>query len=433
MAPRISFFLGAGFAHNFIDKKNRHPLPLVTEVENLFRQELDDFQFRCMKPDSGRSMEDVRGVLDMPPSKCPISASLLDQLKTFYGQLTGTEVAKVNIEQCIGLMYWFDNYLRRAGCTFQNYSSKEFLNNPIWGSLIQRLGPHLGSNLIRDVVDIPLSKCFPQPMFTDGNSIGNLGLCDLFEEVFRRQRQLEIFSLNWDLVIETYYKHQAKVNLCTGFVDVTEEFVKRLPKNVRISDVKAWQPSGFNSSSRNLFKLHGSLNWKSIQPYKMVGAFRYIPDYSSPNDYPSLLEIAGSATWLNWLDSEDVGRLKLGQRVFAERKALLVGIEKEEQYLYEPYSSLISALKTSLAAVTHLYVIGYGFGDEGMNNILLSSFLQRVGSRSPLRMIIVSRGEDAAKGLIAKQPCLAHYAAEKAGMVTAFPGAVKDLQSRLPS
>jgi len=432
MAPKISFLLGAGFAHNFFDKKNKRSLPLVPEVEKIFREELDDFHIRCMKHVPGRSPKYVRGKLKLPPSKCPISRGLLDELKALYSQLTGIKVKDVNIEQCIGLMYQFDAYIRRVGCDFRNYGEAKFQDNPVWGNLTRRLGPHLGSNLIRDVVDIPLSKCFPQPMFTDGSSIGNLELCDLFEEVFKRQGHVDIFSLNWDLVIETYYKYRAKAEICNGFVDITEKLVKRLPKEVRIGDVKAWQPSAFGNSSRNLFKLHGSLNWKSMQPFRMEGMFRHVPDYSSPSDYPPLLE-NGSATLLNWLDREHINRPKPGQRVYAERRALLVGIEKEAQYLYEPYSTLIAALKTSLASVTHLYVIGYGFVDEGINNILFSVLLQRIDSGDPLRLIVVSKDESGAKELIAKQPCLAHYAADRAGLVSAFPGAVEDLQSHLPS
>jgi hypothetical protein len=432
MTSRISFLLGAGFSFNFVDQKNKRPLPLVSDVEKIVRRELDSFQAQCMQPDSGRSIADVRG-MDIPPSKCPISASLLDELKALYAQLTGIKTEDVNIEQCIGLMYQFEDYIRRAGCGFRNYEAAEFSKNPVWGPLTKRLGPHLGDRLIQSTVDIPLMSCFPQPMFTDGNSIGNLELCDLFEEVFKRQGRVDIFSLNWDLVIETYYKYRAKTALCTGFVDITTAIIKRLPKYVRISNIKAWQPSSFKSSSRNLFKLHGSLNWKSMQPFRVESMFRHVPDYSNPNDYPPLLEIDGSGTWLNWLDSKDISRTKPGQRVFAERRALLVGIEKEAQYLYEPYSTLITALKNSLEEVTHLYVIGYGFGDEGVNNILFSLLLQRSDSGNPLRMIVVSKDKITARALISKQPCLTYYAAAKTPLVTAFDGSVRDLQSQLPS
>src|SRR5271155_1174954 len=171
MAPKISFLLGAGFAHNFVDQKHKRALPLTPDLENIFCQELDLFQAHCARPDSGRSTADVRITrdvpltLELPPSKCPISASLLNELKTLYSQLTGVAAADVNIEQCIGLMYRFDSYIRRVGCDFRNYGSAEFSDNPVWGHLTQRLGPHLGSNLIRDVVDFPLSECFPKPMF----------------------------------------------------------------------------------------------------------------------------------------------------------------------------------------------------------------------------------------------------------------------------
>lgn len=432
MTPNISFLLGAGFSFNFLDKKNKRPLPLVSDVERIVREGLDSFRDQCMHPDSGRTIADVRN-LNVPPSKCPISSSLIDDLKALYSQQTGIEAANVNIEQCIGLMYSFDNYLRRSGCDFRNYQSKQFMNNAIWGPLTQRLGPHLGSRLIQDVVGIPLSNCFPQPMFTDGSSIGNLELCDLFEEVVKRQGRVDIFTLNWDLVVETYYQYRAKLDLCTGFVDITSQMEKRLPKNVRIGNIRAWRPSSFTNSTRNLFKLHGSLNWKSMQPFRMESTFRHVPDYSNPNDFPPLLEIDGSGTWLNWLDSKDISGPKLGDRVFAERKALLVGIEKEAQYLYEPYSSLITALKTALESVTHLYVIGYGFGDEGMNNILFSLLMQRADSANPLQIIVVSKDESVAKNIISAQPCLAYYFGAGKGLVTAFPGSVRDLQSRLPA
>lgn len=429
MTPEISFFLGSGFARNILDIKTGRALPLLSDIEAIFRQQYDLFHDQCSRPDSGRSIAEPLTLGVLPASFCPISSSLIDELKDFYAARSGVPRERSNIEHCIGTLYEFELFVNRAGCTFQNF--EKFVSNPIWGWLIKRLGPHIGSNLIRDLVQIPLSKCFPEPMFTDHNTFKGLEICEIFEMVFQKQKDINIFSLNWDLTVESYYQFDAKQDIFTGFVAAPQELMGRLPKQVRVGDVRVWNPAGFIALGRKLIKMHGSLNWRGVQPFRMdLATFRYKPDYLGGNDYPSLIESAGSTGWLDWLDHESV-KTEATDRRFIEHKSLLVGLEKESHYLYEPYATLINTFKTSVNRVGVIYVIGYGFGDDGMNDIMISSALQRATSVNPLCLIIVSRDSDDADKIITSQPALDRLHTEKPELVQAFRGGVRDLREEV--
>jgi hypothetical protein len=200
-----------------------------------------------------------------------------------------------------------------------------------------------------------------------------------------KSKKINIFSLNHDLIIEQILKQKSK-DFQDGFElkNGSQEFTDNFPDNNKI----------------NFLKLHGSINWFNVSDLSDSGRKFYV---KTTDMYSKLLG-----------DSQE--SLSTNQILFINRTAFLTGTQnKYEEYLMGIYSDLKWHYKRLLKDTERLIVIGYSFGDYGVNteiinwmrkkmdtkliiidpeanNLLEAVFLPRLREAFPERITIINKG-----------------------------------------
>lgn len=156
-------------------------------------------------------------------------------------------------------------------------------------------------------------------------------------EICAQGCSIDIFSLNYDLCIETALQSYAKRDFINGF---TED---------------GWQPQIFrNDAAIRLFKLHGSLDWIEDQAYGLCSL-----------QYPR-------NRWAENVEGENV-------------RPLLIFGTAHKLTPREPFLSLAYAFSQAVLKTTVLAIIGYSFGDEYVNQIIR----QGIERNSKLRVLVI--------------------------------------------
>lgn len=149
-----------------------------------------------------------------------------------------------------------------------------------------------------------------------------------FMQELNSDTKIEIFTLNNDLVLETYFKNENSVY--TGFV--SNKWVGFERDNV--------DNYTFYSSRINYYKLHGSIDW-----YRLTdGTVR-----KQTNDD---------------LDEEKI-----------EIKPLLIFGHGTKTFTVEPFFSLLEYFRNALRTKNYFIVIGYSFFDPHINNLFFNELI----------------------------------------------------------
>lgn len=153
---------------------------------------------------------------------------------------------------------------------------------------------------------------------------------------------VDIFSLNYDLCIETALQSYAKRDFVNGFSE------------------EGWQPETFSSEVPiRLFKLHGSLDWVEDQAYGVCSL-----------QYPR-------NKWAENIEGENV-------------RPLLIFGTAHKLAPREPFLSLAYAFSQAVLKTTVLGIIGYSFGDEHVNQIIR----QGIEKNPKLRVLVIGPHAD---------------------------------------
>jgi len=157
---------------------------------------------------------------------------------------------------------------------------------------------------------------------------------------------VDIFTLNHDTVLETYFKRDG--------IQFTDGFFKPDGEKHRY-----WEPSLFNCESFKvrLFKLHGSTKW-----------FRFWREDSEDWRSESIV-----IPFLSHMKNYRIKDSK-GRRLDAidKRPILLIGTyNKMLEYTSGIFEELHYQFYRSLRHVKKLVICGYGFGDRGINNKII--------------------------------------------------------------
>lgn len=163
---------------------------------------------------------------------------------------------------------------------------------------------------------------------------------------------IDIFSLNYDLCIETSLKSFAKETVNNGF---TED---------------GWKPDSLESDSPiRLFKLHGSLDWVEDEMFGLCAL-----------DFP---------------------RHKSAEEIDANHRPLLIFGTSHKLSARQPFLTLAYYFSQVVLTRQILVVIGYGFGDDYVNEIIE----QGVRSNTRLRIVVVC---PSASDSVNRRPILAN-------------------------
>ncbi|EGR2252660.1 hypothetical protein DZF84_13935 [Vibrio parahaemolyticus] len=213
-------------------------------------------------------------------------------------------------------------------------------------------------------------KCLPRMKVRFENYFG-------LEALLEQQGRIEIFSLNHDLIMEelcAYYD----LGLKDGFYANREHGYKnlgefRLITSEELSEQKLDFYEG-NEKGVNLLKLHGSFDIFAIEDKKtylksvgnegfgsFVSAIRGIESKSL--DVCQKMQTRG----VNELFVNDSS----GELQFLRRSLLSGGHKFKGKFEQVAPVALFDAFKSRINNVQELVVIGYGFGDEHVNEVML--------------------------------------------------------------
>jgi hypothetical protein len=223
---------------------------------------------------------------------------------------------------------------------------------------------------------------------------------------FARKSGLDIFTLNYDLILELALRDQ-EVPFTTGFLRKLAFVPIGYERRGYVG--RPWHPREFGRHVIRIHKLHGSFGWlitKGASPTCLdENAFE---DREQADDswLTRATDIGGSkqasfdekAAAVAEQSRTIVGDFfrELAARgpveLFRPRPTHLIFGVREKLMPHPPFSVLWQRFLRALATVDTAVVIGYSFGDSHVNELLCYVQAQRVFKRRPLKIIYVAPG-----------------------------------------
>ena len=155
--------------------------------------------------------------------------------------------------------------------------------------------------------------------------------------------KVNIFSLNYDLILEQVFNSATSKILDNGFSE----------KIIDTSKIRFWA-ADFNDVSSptkiNLFKLHGSIDWEYNQ------------------------------------ESEEI---LIKENIVDGREPLVIFGSYSKMLSFDPFLYILSKFRTLLEESTIFIVIGYSFHDKYINNLLIQQLSQNTDKGIPKKLLIV--------------------------------------------
>jgi hypothetical protein len=197
------------------------------------------------------------------------------------------------------------------------------------------------------------------------------------EALLEGQNRLEIFSLNHDLIIEelcSFYN----IDLKDGFYENREHAYKNLGefRLITSKELSSGNLDFFegNEIGVNLLKLHGSFDIFAIEDKKTY--IKSVGDGSFGSFISSIRNIESkSLECCQEIQIRGVNELFVndssGMLQFLRRSLLSGGHKFKDKFEQVAPAALFEAFKKRINHVQELVVIGYGFGDEHINAVLL--------------------------------------------------------------
>jgi hypothetical protein len=197
------------------------------------------------------------------------------------------------------------------------------------------------------------------------------------EALLQNQSKIEIFSLNHDLIIEelcSFYK----IGLKDGFYSGREHGYENLGqfRSIRKDELTNQKLDFFeeNDVGVNLLKLHGSFDIFAIDDKKSY--LKSVSDGRFGSFVSAIRNIESeSLAVCQKMQTRGVNELFVndssGELQFLRRSLLSGGYKFKDTFEQIAPIALFEAFKKRINKVQELVVIGYGFGDEHVNNVLL--------------------------------------------------------------
>jgi hypothetical protein len=155
--------------------------------------------------------------------------------------------------------------------------------------------------------------------------------------------KVNIFSLNYDLILEQVFNSSTSKILDNGFSE----------KIIDDSQIRFWAADFNNDLSLtkiNLFKLHGSIDWEYNQ------------------------------------ESEEI---LIKENIVDGRDPLIIFGSYSKMLSFDPFLYILSKFRTLLEESTIFIVIGYSFHDKYINNLLIQQLSQNTDKDIPKKLLIV--------------------------------------------
>jgi hypothetical protein len=192
-------------------------------------------------------------------------------------------------------------------------------------------------NLLATFIDFIYSQLDRWLTLTDDNIRSLHYIRNLFE-ICNEGCGVDVFSLNYDLCIETALTQYAKKQFSNGFTEAGGWEPQTLRENIPV----------------RLFKLHGSLDWIEDQAYGLCSL-----------QYPRHKQAEN-------IEGDDI-------------RPLLIFGTAHKLSPREPFLTMTYLFSQRVLSTTILAIIGYSFGDEHVNQIIR----QGIEKNSKLRVLVV--------------------------------------------
>lgn len=213
-------------------------------------------------------------------------------------------------------------------------------------------------------------KCLPRMKVIFENYLGLAALLEC-------QDRIEIFSLNHDLIIEELCAY-FKLGLKDGFYANREHSYKNLGEfRLITSDELSNHNLDFfeeNEKGINLLKLHGSFDIFAIEDKKTY--LKSVGDGSFGSFVSAIRNIESKSLEVcQKMQTRGVNELFVndssGELQFLRRSLLSGGNKFKGKFEQIAPIALFDAFKSRINNVQDLVVIGYGFGDEHINEVII--------------------------------------------------------------
>ncbi|MFC1888651.1 hypothetical protein ACFL4G_02730, partial [Thermodesulfobacteriota bacterium] len=195
-------------------------------------------------------------------------------------------------------------------------------------------------------------------------------------------RPLWIFSLNQDLLVE-YLAKEWRIPFQTGFhQSVIDIVVKKedgshlgsIPVHTLITENLIKEPLDFIKSGDfgvNLFKIHGSLDIFMAEELNKIVKLAYL-DEGGESVFGLLQRLNQKlAFWGPPKATNEIMYFDKNGVLQFFRRALITGTQKYKKHLLLALpKDFIQLFRSNLNHVSHLAVVGYGLGDNHINDIL---------------------------------------------------------------
>lgn len=180
-------------------------------------------------------------------------------------------------------------------------------------------------SIFEDLLTLIENQCLPKWLEFDKKRRNKLlkPIKRFFQDTQSDNYLLDIFTLNYDLVFDSYFSEEDENIINDGFVR------------------NEWSNNFDNTNTFriNYYKLHGSLNWEKEEA------------------------------------SDDV--IRLNKSIVADNPHLIFG-QQEKIASVEPFLSLISQFRECLDRKQYYFIIGYSFFDKYINNMILEALNKNV-------------------------------------------------------
>jgi hypothetical protein len=186
-------------------------------------------------------------------------------------------------------------------------------------------------------------------VFKEVNDSINTAFCKWMKKFVNNEYILRIYTLNYDRIFKVLLQddpQSPKLNVFEGF-DLTESAIdydeKRPPNIPRII-------SDFDSHTH--YNLHGCVDWE-IEKYNI----------NNLESYQYLLIPSGIIQ-----NPTSTVEIEKGKRILLSN--IITGYQKVQRTAISPFRQMLSAFDYDCYHADKLYIVGYSFGDEHINDII---------------------------------------------------------------
>ena len=279
-----------------------------------------------------------------------------EDLYYLAAQVSDSEVGEFENAAVESLVRGLVRKLTANEAVFRPHDEEPFKNEKgYWRRRVVRLADQ-STLWIKRTVQAELSKGASSPR----------ALQALVDAGHREDFAVDVFTLNHDTLLETLWRDSG-VRFEGGFRPVAH--VNNACYLAEYPEVTVWDARAYEARDQQkpcFFKLHGSLDWWSI-PHPDVDFLPPAKVDGDPFHIPSRNPRHGRGNYLLPAEPEPVILVGTFNKMLAQARG-------------DSFLDLLCLLRRRLADTTRLMVSGYGFGDKGINGILIE-WLSHPGNR----------------------------------------------------